>query len=612
MQKRDESYIIGSETKCKMSEKIIKTIPYGVTDYVAIRVENGYYVDKTAYLRKIEEAGKYLFFIRPRRFGKSLFLSVMESYYDILKEDKFDLLFQGTFIHGRPTGEKNSYLVLKFNFSAVDPSPTLLETSFLNNVRTEVNSFLNKYVDYLFPGDREALREKLGRIDSAADILLGVTKLCKDSNRKLYIIIDEYDNFANTILSTSGSHAYKDLTRGEGFFRAFFNFLKEGTTGTDAPISRLFITGVSPVTLDDVTSGFNIGRNISIKPDFNEMLGFTRDDVIEMIEYYRANGWITHPTDYLRDIMNDWYNNYVFSKTSKTTLFNSDMVLYFINEYKDNFEVPENLIDRNVRIDYGKLRHLIIIDSEKGKLPNGNFGRLKEIIEKGEIKSKEIVEGFSIEKITHTKNFLSLLFYFGLLTIKGVEEGELLLQIPNETVRQLYYDYISEAYEETGTFSLDWYNYDRLMHAMAYEGEWKPLFEYIARRMNESLSLRDLITGEKSIQAFLNVYLGLSQLYIIHVEKELNKGFADILLEPFTIRYRDMKYAYILEVKYIKKGDKAKRLETIVKQAEAQLRKYSLDSKLGKSIEGTILIKLVLVFSGTELKYIDTVGDETS
>ena len=595
-----------------MSEKNIKTIPYGVTDYVAIRVDNGYYVDKTAYLRKIEKAGKYLFFIRPRRFGKSLFLSVLESYYDILKEDKFDLLFGGTLIHGRPTVEKNSYLVLKFNFSAVDPFPERLESSFLNNIRTKVRAFLTKYSDFLDPNHKEMFRKKLEEMDSAADILMNVVDLCGVSNRKVYIIIDEYDNFANTILSTSGSKTYEDLTRGEGFFRAFFNFLKEGTTGTDAPISRLFITGVSPVTLDDVTSGFNIGRNISIKSDFNEMLGFTRDDVIEMIEYYRAKGWIKHTTDYLLDIMNDWYNNYVFSKTSKTTLFNSDMVLYFINEYKDNFEVPENLIDRNVRIDYGKLRHLIVIDSEKGKLPNGNFSRLKEIIEKGEIKSKEIVEGFSIEKIAHTKNFLSLLFYFGLLTVKGVEEGELLLQIPNETVRQLYYGYISEAYEETGTFSLDWYNYDRLMHAMAYEGEWKPLFEYIARRTSESMSLRDLITGEKSIQAFLNVYLGLSQLYIIHAEKELNKGFADILLEPFIVRYRDMKYAYILEVKYIKKGDKTKKVETIVKQAEAQLRKYSLDSKLGKSIEGAILIKLVLVFSGTELKYIGTAGDETS
>lgn len=208
------------------------------------------------------------------------------------------------------------------------------------------------------------------------------------------------------------------------------------------------------------------------------------------------------------------------------------------------------------------------------------------------------------EKITHTKNFLSILFYFGLLTVKGVEAGEVLLQIPNETVRQLFYDYISEAYEETGTFSLDWYHYDRLMHAMAYEGKWKPLFEYISRRMKESMSLRDLIAGEKSIQAFLTVYLGLSQLYIIHPERGLNKGFADIYLEPFTALYEEMKYAYILEIKYLKKGAN-KDIGLIVKEAEAQLKKYSLDTKLKKSIKNKSLIKLVLVFSGTELKYIE-------
>ncbi|MCP5103467.1 MAG: AAA family ATPase [bacterium] len=590
-----------------MIEKIIKKIPYGVTDYEAIRAENGYYVDKTAYLRKIENAGKYLFFIRPRRFGKSLFLSVMESYYDISNKDQFDFLYTNTDVHRHPTGEKNNYLVLKFNFSAVDPHPKRLETSFLNNIRTNVSSFLYKYADYLKPEEEKELRKNLNGMNSAADILLRVTNLCKSSKRKLYIIIDEYDNFANTILSTSGGSVYEDLTHGEGFFRAFFNVLKEGTTGTGASISRLFITGVSPVTLDDVTSGFNIGKNISIKPDFNEMLGFTENDVIEMIEYYREHGMIKHPTPYLMDIMTDWYNHYMFSKGVETALFNSDMVLYFMDEYMGGSDVPDNLIDRNVRIDYRKLRHLIVIDSEKGKLPNGNFNRLKQIIEKGEIETKKIAEGFPVEELTDTENFLSLLFYFGLLTIKGVRDEELVLQIPNQTARQLYYDYIKEAYKETGTFSLDWYDYERLMHAMAYKGEWKPLFKYLAKRMRESMSLRDLITGEKSIQAFLNVYLGLSELYIIHTEREYNKGFADIVMEPFTARYREMKYAYMLEVKYLKKGDKEKKVETIVKQAEEQLKKYSLDEKFQKSVENMVLIRLVLVFSGTELKHLGKV-----
>jgi hypothetical protein len=597
-----------------MSETNIKSIPYGVTDYEAIRTDNSYYVDKTSYLDKIEKAGKYLFFIRPRRFGKSLFLSVMETYYDISKADRFDLFYQGTHIHQHPTKEKNKYLVLKFNFSAVDPYANRLENSFLNQIQAKTRTFLVKYNDYLNSHNRELLISKIENLKSAADILLNVVELCGESNQKIYIIIDEYDNFANTILSTSGSQAYKDLTHGEGFFRAFFNFLKEGTTGSGALISRLFITGVSPVTLDDVTSGFNIGKNISIDVDFNEMLGFTKEDVIEMIDYYNQKGIIKYDSEYLLDIMTTWYNNYIFSKKSTTKLFNSDMILYFLDECTRNQDIPDELIDQNVRIDYGKLRHLIIIDKDKDKFTNGNFTRLQQIIEKGEIVS-DIAKGFPLEKLIDTRNFLSLLFYLGLLTVKEVKDEEPILKIPNETARRLYYDYIKEAYEETDAFSLDWYRYGRLMHRLAYQGEWKPLFDYLGQQMKDRMSLRDLITGEKSIQAFLNVYLGLSQLYIIHAEKELNKGFADpvkpgvvkVVMEPFTARYREMKYAYILELKYLKKDEK-KKLPSTIKKAENQLKKYTLDDKFKKSFANTTLIKLVLVFYGTQLEHIGEVG----
>jgi hypothetical protein len=369
----------------------------------------------------------------------------METYYDISKKDRFDLFYKGTHIHEHPTKEKNKYLVLKFNFSAIDPHTNRLEDSFLNQIQTKTRSFLFKYTDYLNSHNRELLYNKIENMKSASDIMLRVTNLCKDSNQKIYIIIDEYDNFANTILSTSGSQAYKNLTHGEGFFRAFFNFLKEGTTGSGAPISRLFITGVSPVTIDDGISGFNIDKNISFAPDFNEMLGFTREDVVEMIEYYRENGRIQHPTEYLLDIMNDWYNNYLFSKGADNRLFNPDMILYFLDECMRNQDMPDDLINQNVRIDYGRLRHLIFMDSDMGKVTNGNFSRFKQIIEKGQIES-EIAEGFPVKKLIDTKNFLSLLFYLGLLTVKGMKDEELILQIPNETARRMYFDYIKEAY----------------------------------------------------------------------------------------------------------------------------------------------------------------------
>jgi len=596
----------------EMKDEIIKKIPYGVTDYEAIKTGHAYYVDKTSYIKEIEKAGKYLFFIRPRRFGKSLFLSMLESYYDIAKKEQFELFYKGTDIFNNPTKERNSHLILKFNFSAVNPGINHVERSFTDYIKEVGEVFVTKYKEFLQVNDTESIKELKSK-QTASDVLRYIISFCKKSNQTLYVIIDEYDNFANTILSESGSGNYIKMTHSEVFFRAFFNVLKEGTTGSAASIARVFLTGVSPITMDDVTSGYNIGKNISIDPVFNEMLGFTRKDVVEIIEYYKGNDLIKHSTEYLTEIMNTWYNNYTFSTGAQTTLFNPDMVLYFLDRYMGRYELPGQLIDRNVRIDYRKLRHLIMIDSNRMKLTNGNFSRLKQIIEDGGIEST-IVEGFPVDKVADSKNFISLLFYFGLLTIKGVKvPGEKpVLRIPNEAIKRLYYDYIHEAYEETGTFSLDYDRYEDLMGDMAYQGEWVPLFKYIALRMKESMSLRDLITGEKSIQAFLNVYLGLSQRYIVHVEKELNKGFADIVMEPFKARFPEIKYAYLIEIKYMKKvkGKKAKengKLQQLIAEAKKQLSKYSMDSKFEKSMTGTNLIKLVLVFTGIELVHIEEV-----
>ena len=590
-----------------MTDKTIKRIPYGLANYERVVQNNCYYVDKTMYLKTVEESGDYLFFIRPRRFGKSLFLSVMQAYYDVHYKDRFEELFKGTWIYDHPTAERGTYLVLKFNFSVIDPKLEKFEESFLLYLKEQGNAFLSRYKTLLDVDYKPAL-EEIRKMNSSSDILRRLINLCNMSSRQVYVIIDEYDNFANTILSTTGPDDYEKLTHGTGSFRSFFNVLKGGTTDTGAPITRSFVTGVSPVTMDDVTSGYNIGKNVSLEPDLNRMLGFTEDDVVEMVEYYRSKGLVNHSTDYLLGIMTEWYGNYLFSEYDDVRLFNSDMILYFFDNYLTRKKLPDDLIDRNVRMDYGKLRHLITVDKGGKKVSNGNFERLREIIKEGKTLSG-LVKGFPLEKLTNRENFISLLFYFGLLTVKGTEAAALALEIPNETIRRLYYDYIKEAYEETDIFALDLYTYNRLMRGMAMEGEWKPLLDYITGRMRESISLRDLIAGEKSIQAFLNVYLGLSTLYIIHTEKELNKGYADIVMEPFTARYESLNYSYILEIKYIKAevkpGDpKVRRLKS---EAEEQLRVYSIDEKYGKVIEKTTLVKLVLIFSGHEAVYIGDV-----
>ena len=594
-----------------IEENALKQIPYGVSDFNDFSRENLYYVDKTRFIRVIEKKGKYIVFNRPRRFGKSLFLSIMEYYYDIHYKDQFDAIFRGTYIHENPTSEKNSYLVLKLNFSMVNPSSIDLETTFNDYIKDSLCYFLSIYADILDIDATKAEKEINSR-QSAAAAMVTLIKYCQGKKHKIYVIIDEYDNFANTILSTSGEKAFRDITHGEGFFRAFFNVLKGGTSDVNAPISRLFMTGVSPITLDDVTSGFNIASNISLDSDIDQIMGFTHSEVETMIEYYRQTGKIHHSTSELIELMSYWYNHYRFSINSTAEVFNTVHVLYFLKAYLQDSNIPTELIDRNAQIDYNKLRHLIIIDKKgEQKLthqPNSNFNKLKQIIET-DTALTYIKSGFPIKLIGASENFFSLLYYFGLLTIKGVTPSKkAILTIPNEFTKRLYYDYIQSVINETHAFHINPDDFSILMDNMAFEGKWKEAIQYIAGRMESSLGIRDLIDREKALQVFWNVYFGLNTLYVVHSEKELNQGFADIVLVPMLTQFPDIAYSYLIEFKYIKPADFEKtgsdeKVQSLRIEAETQLKRYSNDEKFMKSMGKTTLKKLVLIFSGNRMVY---------
>ncbi len=595
-----------------MNQEQIKRIPYGVSDYKKIVEGNYYYVDKTVYIPSLEKAGDYLFFIRPRRFGKSLFLSMMRAYYDVLYKDQFEKLFRGTRVYDNPTGERSKYPVLFLNFSEISPDADKMEASFLEHVRGNIEVFIRQYASLLT--DARVVAKYSRYIDesrSASDILGHLNRLLNESRQKMVVIIDEYDNFSNTLLSTTGKGAYHDLTHGDSFFRTFFSVLKSGTGNVDSSIARLFITGVSPVTMDDVTSGFNIGKNVTLDFKLTRMLGFTGDDTAAIIDYYKKACPILRSTPQLMELLTQWYGNYCFSGNDHIPLFNSDMILYFVDYCLRQNELPVNLVDRNVRIDYGKLRHLIIIDKNTSKPPatNGNFSKLKQIVEDGEITSK-IAEGFPLEEMAEPNNFESLLFYFGLLTIDGRRLKEYSFKIPNETIKHLYFDYIIAAYKETGIFSLDLSKYGNLISDMAQNGTWRPLVEFITQRMKESLALRDLISGEKAVQTFLYTYLGLSDYFIVHTEKEMNKGYADIVMEPLKTKYPELNYSFLLEIKYVKSGMKPEdpTIPSLVAEAEDQLKRYARDEKFKKALGRTQLIKVALVFSGHEAVYIGDVA----
>jgi len=572
----------------------MKPIPYGISNYKDIRQKNAYYVDKTQYIPQLESAGAFLFLIRPRRFGKSSLLTMLECYYDIARAEEFDTLFTDTYIQAHPTPEKNAHLILKFNFSKVNPEMDKVEDSFNGHVRNCFFVFAEKYKAFL----DDSYFKMMDSHQEAYQKLEFLFNYVGAKGLKVYVLIDEYDNFTNTILSTIGQPHYHNLTHGTGFFRFFFSILKGSVDEVDSGISRMFITGVSPVTMDDVTSGFNIGFNISLAPTFNEVLGLSKQNVIEMLTYYRENGFTLPDLNDLLALMKVWYGHYRFSKSVKSHLFNTDMVLYFLKKFQELGTIPDEMIDPNVKVDYGKLRHLVVLDRRL----NGNFSRLKAIIETGKIVA-EIVPSFPVEDLIKPNNFISLLYYFGLLTYQTEEE----LIIPNRTVQKLMYGYLRDGYEDVDVFSIDLWHFANLVRNMAYLGEWQPVFQFLAEEMEKQTSIRDYLSGEKVIQTFLLAYLNVTDYYLTS-EEEMGKGFVDLYLEPFFAKYEKVKYGYLIELKYINRSKfTSELLQEKILDAKNQLQQYASDPRVIKGNRGVNLISVMLIFSGWELVHCEIV-----
>jgi len=572
-----------------------KRIPYGIADYRRMKQDNMYYVDKTRFLPLIEAAPYYLIFIRPRRFGKSLWLSLLDYYYDVNERETFAALFGDTWIGAHPTPERNSYLTLTFNFSAVNPDVRQVQESFENHGKSIMGNFLRRYAAFFDP-------QELSEIMAFSDTTSRLQELLIRMSMKglqLYLLIDEYDNFANTILTTAGEGAYRDLTHGAGFFRYFFNLLKSATTGRIGGLGRLFMTGVSPITLEDVTSGFNIGDNLSLEPAFNELLGFTEDEVRAVLSYYQAAEQLPLAMDAALAVMQPWYDGYRFAKAAPTHVFNADMVWHFVKQAGRRGGIPDNLIDTNIRTDYTKLRHLLTVDRQL----NGNFSLLREIIVQGATAS-EVVTSFPVEQLLNHENFASLLFYLGLLTFDGMQDDTPVLRIPNLTVRELLYSYLRDGFADVNVFRLDLWQFGKRMGALAYQGEWRPVFDFLAEAIATQTSVRDYLGGEKIIQGFMLAYLNATNHYLTWSERELGGGFVDIYLEPFLARYPNVAYGYLIELKYIPREKfTAARLAEVVTAAEAQLRKYRADARAVAMATQVMLKCLVLVYNGWELVY---------
>ena len=587
-------------------EQQVKQVPYGVADFVTVIEQNLYYVDKTMFIPKLEKQPRNLFFIRPRRFGKSIFLSMLYSYYDCTQSHKFQSLFGNLWIGQHPTPLQGKYQVLFLDFSQITGNIDKLETKFNSYLSINLDAFVRQYSEYY----QAEMEEILAQEDFEEKMEL-IFKAAKAHQYHLYLIIDEYDNFTNVILNERGENVYHAITHADGFYRDVFKKFKGN-------FERIFMMGVSPVTLDDVTSGFNIGWNISIKPEFDEMLGFSTTDVVEMFTYYKEHGSIPVDSD-IDAIVNDmkpWYDNYCFAEEAlkkKTRMFNCDMVLYYLRNYMDNGCSPRQMIDPNTRTDYGKMKKLLQFD----KLDGERKGIIRKIAEEEQIVT-QLYESFSAYQIPKAEIFPSLLFYYGMLTIKGTRGSKLILGIPNNNVRKQYYGYLEEEYQAKAYVDVNQltdYYYD-----MAYDGKWEEGLRFMADAYAKVSSVRDGIEAERNLQGFFMAYLNLNDYYITAPELELNHGYCDFFLLPDLTHYASQ-HSYILELKVLSKkdfsaivegeftedGKPMTKAEKQWREALDQIHRYAEAPRVEALRQGTKLHLIIMQFEGWELKRMEEV-----
>ena len=569
-----------------------KRIPYGMMNFIDVREDDCYYVDKTHYIPLIENANKYFFYIRPRRFGKSLTISMLHHYYNILEADKFEKWYGDLYIGKHPTPERNSYLIIYLNFAVVNAELNSYRQSLDAHCNTEFNFFCDVYAQYLPEGIKEEMNKKKGAVEQL-DYLY---KECVKTNQQIYLFIDEYDHFTNKILSgPSCLEDYKSETHGTGYLRSFFDTVKAGTYST---IKRCFVTGVSPVTMDDLTSGFNIGTNYSLSPEFNEMTGFNEEEVRAMLDYYATTCQFHHSTDELIEAMKPWYDNYCFAEQSygSTTMYNSNMVLYFVDNYiRNGGYMPRNMVEENIRVDYNKLRMLIRKDKEF----THDASTIQTLVQQGYI-TGELKTGFPAETIAEPDNFISLLFYFGMLTISGTKRGKTLLTIPNQVVREQLYSYLLDTYNEADLRFDNWEK-GKLASAMAYRGDWKAYFDYIAECLHRYSSQRDKQKGEAYVHGFTLAMTAQNRFYRPISEQENQEGYADIFMFPLLDIYKDMLHSYIIELKYAKGKDSDEKVEQLRQEAITQANRYAASETVQKAIGTTTLHKIIVVYQGMKM-----------
>ena len=567
-------------------------IPYGVSDFKTIRTEGLYYVDKTEYLAKMEERDRFVFFVRPRRFGKSLFLDMLRLYYDRNERENFEKLFGGLWIGAHPTSNRNRYLMLKLDFSEVGKGAVgqTLDEQFGDYMSVRLDTMIEANVDVFDADFRKDFRSlNVGmKFDKAL-------QRAKAKGVPAYLVIDEYDNFTNELIRTAGNEPYKSITHGTGFYRRWFKVFKSS-------FDRIFMTGVSPVTMDDLTSGFNIAANMSQDAAFNSMLGFSEAETLQIYRDFRGVGKFLSgdPEAIVRGIK-PWYDGYCFASEmiGAESVFNSDMVLYHLKSMVAKGRPPENMVDVNISTDYDKLETIVDLQRQAGAQNAEDVSPLtEELAAKGEI-AFDLVPSFPADAIIKPENFRSLFHYYGILSMSERKKGMSYFRVPNHCVRQQIFNYLRDSYRRVRM--PDWIGWSHLASAMAYDGAWEPFFRRLAEDLATTMPVRGGIDREIRIQGYMQAEFGHLKFYRVKPEMELAQGFCDFCLFPERVYYGDAKHSYIVELKHSAADASDAELAAKAEEGIAKLRQYASDPFVPDLARDTTLHLILFQFKGFDL-----------
>jgi len=562
-------------------------IPYGISDFKRLREEGAYYVDRTEYIAQLEGIAKYILFLRPRRFGKSLWVSTLHHYYGLEYKEDFQRLFGDLYIGQHPTSNANSYLVLRLNFSGIKyASYEKIEEVFVGLLKASIYKFFDTYTPTYFDSFDSNFIKKQVDASSLLHHFLRVVR-SKHPHLKIYVLIDEYDHFASALL-TKNKATFLQVVGIGGFVQAFYESLK---TGTESVIERIFITGVSPLMIDSLVSGFNIIRDCTHELQFHDMMGFREEEVANLLRQSGLSGQV------LEDLlarMRVWYDGYRFHKKALYGLYNPIMVFHFVLDYLETSAIPEVLLDTNIASDYGKIQAVARLGGAEC------IEVLEKLIRKEECLAKLTLK-FSLERGFTPDDFVSLLYYMGLLTIKGSQFLDLNFGMPNYVIEVLYYAYFLQLIRERTNLSIRTGEMNKAIAHIALKNDFSPFIE-LAEKIMQNLSNRDSLNfGEKHLQTTLFALLYPSDAYNVITEYEVGRQYIDVFLQK-----RDESLdinQFLLELKYLPKSQ-ASQLEKVRTEGLEQVCTYASHERFKSVVR---LHAYLIVFVGAKAEVVEEV-----